>query len=738
MGEGRRVGMATGALASLVLVLALAAAPSTGETEPVADPTPTTTVLAPATTVAPTTVAPTTLPPPVTDPAPSTSTTVPAPPPDRPTTTPEVEPREGGPDPSLSLSAAPSRVRVGRTIVLRAFIDHPPPGSPPEGAEAFFYESYTKVSHGAAALNGTWVAQLPVTARRDMGQIDSGVCDDRITPYCIYASTDVEVIEGFEVSTEFFTSPPNPTAGHSVIVHVDVSAVPNTPMSGASEGGLPSPSGAVTVLSGANPIGQAELGPSGRVAIPVTLPAIVAPLSIAYEGDDLFLPFGSNQTVVPDPPADDPDPPADDPDPPPATSIPATPPAEAGAAVETDVEAVVTETTVAAPSTVPAPTEDATPEDEPAGGDDEQADDDGPAEVAAAGVATGADDPGPFAAARTDLVSALPRPGEVDWSAAHTAASVLLALLLLGAMSLSAELVNGTITDNYLRIFGATPGLRRLVEGAENGAERIPDSLLLVLGGIGAALIGMLLDRSLGWNASSLLLLVALTIVLALVNGVLELARLPYLRARAGGSAGRFGLFPFAVTLGGALVVFSRISGFEPGFLFGVTCGLVLTKAVRDADDGRSLAVSGVALIAIALVSWTAWGPLAERAADGDTGLALLFGDAVLGTLWLAALQTVVFAFIPISALAGSAVKSWSTKAWAAIWGLSVVLLVQMYIHPRNGQWGGVDSNTMRSALAVFGMLTLAAVVFWAWFRFRPDPDGSDGTEADQAVTTSG
>jgi len=619
----------------------------------------------------------------------------------------------------LTLTVTPSRVRLGRTFVLRAVVNDSPPTAPPDGAEVEFWDYYGKSRVGRAPLDAGWRAQMRVTARNSFDNIEASFYAEGVVIYPIFASASVEVIEGFGVTIEFSTIPAQPVAGQFVIVNITATPV--------TEGGLNPPSGSVQVLSGGNGIGSGELGPGGSAAIPVILPTNPAPLTIAYEGDDLFSPITSSQSLIPGTAPEDPEPPT-------PTSVPA-PPTQA----EAELAAVATEPTVPVPTTAPDPAEDPAPEDEPAEIDDPPTTDE-PAEVAAAPATTGDDDPAAFAAERSGLLSALPLPGDVDWSAAHTAASVLLALLLLGAMSLSAELVNGTIQDNYLRIFGATPGLRRLVERAENGAERIPDSLLVVLGGIGAALIGMLLDRNLGWNLSSLVLLVALSVVLGLVTAVLELARLPYLRARTGGSAGRFGLFPFAVALGVGLVVFSRISGFEPGFLFGVTCGLVLTKAVRDEDDGRSLAVSGVTLIVMAVVAWLAWGPVAERAADGDTGIGLLFADAALGTLWLAALQTVVFAYIPVSALAGSAVKTWNTKAWAVIWGVSVVLLVQLYIHPRGGQWGGVDSNTMRSALAVFGMLTVAALAFWAWFRFRPDPDpdpGEGGTDEDQAVRTS-
>ena len=191
----------------------------------------------------------------------------------------------------------------------------------------------------------------------------------------------------------------------------------------------------------------------------------------------------------------------------------------------------------------------------------------------------------------------------------------------------------------------------------------------------------------------------------------------------------------YALVLAVVLVVVSKVVGFQPGFVFGVIGGLALSDAVDERDDGLTLAGAAAAMLGVAFAAWWLWTPVAERVVQPDPGLWTLFLDAFLATLWLTCLQAVVFGLAPVRFLDGDLIRRWNGWAWLGLWALSVFVLVQCFLHPSAGRWGGLDTNSMWSAIAVFVVFLVAGVAFWAWFRFRPAP-AAMADDPEDAVTS--
>lgn len=702
----------------LVLVLGLGVL-ALGGPDALADPAPDTTpavTTAPDVTAAPTTAAPTTV-------APAPPTTVaPAPPsvPEAPTTpvAPPVPtagreqavPVEGAPTMRISLRANPSTVRVGRPVTLVARVTNPVDGfSLPESVDFF---GGGEIFIGTAPLNRNLVARFVWTDPFSTS-VGAMIFQSPWMEFPIFDSTPVSVISGFGAEVSFSTTPAQPVAGGFAVVNATVTStgpLPPQKSGRATEGAPPTPTGEVQVLAGQQNLGSSQLS-NGRATIPIVVPTNGAPISVSYSGDDVTWEAASRVSVTPVPP-------------PPPTSTP--PPATAVPVAETTgpTEAVVVTTAVPPPTTVVE--EEVGDEDEEVV-DDDVAEDDGE-EVAAAP----ADDSGRTQAERSTFVRTIPTPSSVSWSLGHVAVNSMLALLLLLLVGIPATLVDNTLEENYDRIFGAHPKVRHVLLRAEAAFSGVPTWGLLGGLSVVAALIFGQLEFDLGFNLTSFLLLLAMALVVAIIVGVHDVARLPYLRRVAGDdAAARLGVYPFALILAITLVVISKVAGFQPGFVFGVLGGLALSEAVRDEDDGKTLAWASIALMAIGAVAWLAWTPIADEAVQPDPGNRIIFLDAFLATLWLSCLQAVVFGLAPLKFLDGDLIRSWSKKAWLGLWVLSMFLLVQVYLHPSAGRWGGVDSNTMRSALSVFGVFFLVGVAFWAWFRFRPAPDRDPRPEAE-------
>jgi hypothetical protein len=289
-----------------------------------------------------------------------------------------------------------------------------------------------------------------------------------------------------------------------------------------------------------------------------------------------------------------------------------------------------------------------------------------------------------------------------------------------------ATLVDKTIEENYHRIvrsFAADE--ERAIHRVERRLQALPDPVLLVGLSVVTALVFSLLDPSSGFDATTAVLVLALALVVAILISLHDLARLPYLNKKFGRPAAAFGVYPFSLILAAVLVVVSRVAGFEPGYVFGIVGTLAVKEAVTERDEAKTLAVVGAGFLGLALVTWWLWNPIVDEATKPDPSGLIVFLDALLSGLWLTAVTGVVFGFTPMRGFDGGQVRAWSRKAWLAIWAAGMFVLVQLYLHPSAGRWGGLDDTSMRTALSVWLLFLVAGILFWAWFRFRPDPDNT-------------
>jgi hypothetical protein len=612
---------------------------------------------------------------------------------------------------SVTLTVDPTPIRAGRPVTLTATVNNPPPGYLP--AHARFLDQDAKVFSQDVPLGDDYRATLrlqPQLSAYKVYVFGSGGYD----PW-FGAPVPVEVIAGFRVNLSFTTVPAQATPGDPVVVQVRAAnggAVPES-----TEGGGNVPSGLVSVLSNGNTLGSGPLNGFGRADLPITLPN--GPLQIGYEGDDLFVDGSSTPQFV-TPPTPDPA------DPPPVDGTPG-PGSTTGDGVDGDATGPGPATTVSPPAR---PEDERSDLDDDLTGSDSGSDDEAPAdddEVAAAPAGGDADG----GAERSSFILGIPSPVMVDWSGAHVVVNLLLALLLMLLVGIPSAIVDNTMEENHDRIVRRFAGEQAAIRRAERRLQDLPDGVLLIGLSVVAALVFAQLDPSIGFNATSGILVLALALIVASVIAVHDLARLPYLNRVVGPPSGTFGVYPFTLMLAALLVVVSRVAGFEPGFVFGLIGSLALKETVTRRDEAITLTGVGIGLLVMAVGAWWLWHPIADRVIEPGPGAGLLFADAFLAGLWLTCIQAVAFGFAPMRFLDGGEVRTWSNAAWFAIQATGMFLLCQFYLHPSAGRWGALDETSMRQALSVFGVFLVGSLLFWAWFRFRPDPLGDVGEPAE-------
>ena len=336
----------------------------------------------------------------------------------------------------------------------------------------------------------------------------------------------------------------------------------------------------------------------------------------------------------------------------------------------------------------------------------------GAAPVAAARVA---DDVAARDHTRPVLSTRVATARDLPWRLPALAASALLALLLVLLMPFPAALFNATLEENYDTV-------RRWFRlGPRGAATRTPVTgtwprfVLLVAG---AGVLGAFLDPGLRADAASLVLVagVALAAVVVSLLGALP-ARL--YAGRRYGIRPHIALYPLGLAVAAACVVVSRLTSFEPGYLYGVVAGFGLARELRTDEKGRLTLATSAALLAVSGVAFALRVPVHD-AVVRDGGLLLGLLDTVLAAVFAAGVEANVLGLLPLRFLPGEVVFRWSKVAWGALFGVNVFA----FLHALSAAAGQATTGaSVAVAATLFGAFATVSVTFWAYFRFRrPNP----------------
>ncbi len=323
---------------------------------------------------------------------------------------------------------------------------------------------------------------------------------------------------------------------------------------------------------------------------------------------------------------------------------------------------------------------------------------------------------GPAAPGSADLVAlpfadTVPTVGEISTDPIVLLQSAMLAALLVFLMPFPSQLFNSTLEtheDEVRRWF-------RL------------DRLGAVAGGIGAfwaswpgvgvftllaALLYGFLDPGFGLDAGSLATFAGMLLGIVLVTAAF--AAPAVLAHRRIGSAWTLKVVPLSLLIGVACVLLSRLTGFQPGYLYGLLIGLAFARELSAADEGRATAVGAVAMLGVALVSWLTLGTL-----PASESFAPVLARTALAALMVAGLEGVVFGLLPMRFLPGEPLYAWNRVVWGVLLAIGGFAFFHILINPASGYLSDTSRMPLLTVIGLLVGFSLVSVAFWAWFRFR-------------------
>ncbi|MCF2528301.1 FGLLP motif-containing membrane protein [Yinghuangia soli] len=180
---------------------------------------------------------------------------------------------------------------------------------------------------------------------------------------------------------------------------------------------------------------------------------------------------------------------------------------------------------------------------------------------------------------------------------------------------------------------------------------------------------------------------------------------------------------PAALALAVFCTMLSRFSDFVPGYVFGLVLGYVALRERRlsRAAEGKGVLFGALTALVVAAGAWVGLEFVHEDATAVDANVGLVIADTILGTTFILGVETVIFGLVPLRFMDGNKLRKWNTWIWLATYALAVLLFVHVLV--LNSGQGGSDSETsLTAALILFAGFGLAAALFWAWFKYIPDP----------------
>jgi hypothetical protein len=334
-------------------------------------------------------------------------------------------------------------------------------------------------------------------------------------------------------------------------------------------------------------------------------------------------------------------------------------------------------------------------------------------------------DPGSVAAlGPSAIAAAVPGPGQVNLDPLTLVEAAGLALLVVLVMPFPAELFNRTLEGNLDRIRAGVrriPLLGSLVRAeAPASAGSASRSLGAVVFILAAGLLYGFLNPSFGPDLRSAVAFAGIVLALGAVTWLQGLPLRAAHRAASpdGSDRGQIHAAFGTLVVAAACVLISRVTGFLPGYLYGLVIGYRFARELDAGAEARSLASAAWWMLGLALVCWLMLNAVrATGVVDTAAGQIMA---TILGTVTVAGIEGIVFGLVPLRFLPGEPIFRWSRMSWGAAYGIGLFAFVWIILDPNNGFANATDQAGFVTAAALFVGFGVVSALFWAYFRLRP------------------
>jgi hypothetical protein len=232
-----------------------------------------------------------------------------------------------------------------------------------------------------------------------------------------------------------------------------------------------------------------------------------------------------------------------------------------------------------------------------------------------------------------------------------------------------------------------------------------------------SAVVYSLLDPSIAIDPRSLWIVLGLLVGLVVTSLIFALPTAAY-RWATRRERPAIRVMPWTILIAVACVLLTRLSSFQPGYLYGLLIGFSFASELSVRDEGRATAIASAWVLALTLLAW--FGLAAVRGWGDPDGAVTILLSAALTTVVVAGFEGVVFGLLPLRFLPGAAVFAWSRPTWTALFVIGFFGFLHVLVNPQSGYLADTTRTPMLTVVLLFLFFGAVSVALWAYFRFRP------------------
>jgi hypothetical protein len=135
---------------------------------------------------------------------------------------------------------------------------------------------------------------------------------------------------------------------------------------------------------------------------------------------------------------------------------------------------------------------------------------------------------------------------------------------------------------------------------------------------------------------------------------------------------------------------------------------------------GRLTMATSLAVLAVCLAAWLAWKPVADAAVRPGAFFGLIVLDDFLASLTVGGIVGTAIGLLPLQFLPGAVIREWKLGAWAATFGVAMILLISIVVR---SPLAPVSHSALWVIVALFVLFAGVSVGFREYFarRWRRD-----------------
>lgn len=297
----------------------------------------------------------------------------------------------------------------------------------------------------------------------------------------------------------------------------------------------------------------------------------------------------------------------------------------------------------------------------------------------------------------------------------------ILALIAMLFLTFPSQIFNRTLDENYAEIKEIVerraPALARAVRWSRRYVRVSPLRAFIVVFVLGS-LIGCFNDPSFGFTATSGRTLLSVLLAFAIGIGVSAGVGLAYRRARGFETRATPHALPAGLAVAVACVLVSRLTHFEPGYLYGLIAGVSFTTVMGAREKGHEAGLVSLATLAVAVGAWLLWSTFHSTLAAPNQSFPVLIADTLLASLFVAGIVNTLIGLIPVESMAGHSVFKWHKGAWAALFTVAAFIFFDVMLHPA-ARAEKTTTTPLVVTLILFALFGAASIAFNRYFAHR-------------------